>query len=98
MRNNHTPDPERVCGCGAGEIEERADDISRAITQEKHGVGDDFLGVPRGVGNGEREDEHEGRIVGSCQEVADVAADVVGFIDEAEAERAGDLDTQVSSV
>ena len=91
MADDHGPDAQFVGGGLVGFVEEGACDVAGAVAEEEDGVGDDFLGVAGCVGDLKGEDQYEFGVVGSCQEVADVANDFVVGGDKVETKCAGDV-------
>lgn len=75
-------------------VKERAGDVSCAVAEEEHGIGDDFLGVASRVRDRQGQDQHECSIVRAGQEIADVATCTVRVGDETETEGAGDVGQQ----
>lgn len=70
--------------------EEGADKVTEAVSDQKHRVRCNLLGVTRSVGRGDRHGQRPGRCVGEGNPEAGEATVGVGLVDEPEAEDTGE--------
>lgn len=91
MADDHTPDTQGVCRTLICLVEKWSGDIACAVSQEQHSVCHDLLRMSSRVGYLQGQNHDECRIVGSGQEIADVAAYSLVEGDETKAEGAGNV-------